>query len=68
MIVLMENADLETKPDNALRTDTSLEFHCPGGGKGSCLTSCQTTVASVTNPFMVTAAFTIFFGLEPLFI
>ncbi|CAH2401683.1 hypothetical protein MES4922_30222 [Mesorhizobium ventifaucium] len=36
--------------------------------KGSCLTSSQAIAASVTNPFMVTAAFTIFFELELFFI
>jgi len=36
--------------------------------KGSDLTSSQTIAACVTNPFMVTGAFTIFLGLEALFI
>jgi hypothetical protein len=34
----------------------------------SCLPSSQAIAASVTNPFMVTTVFTIFFGLELLFI
>jgi len=36
--------------------------------KGSDLTCRQTIAACVTNPFMVTGAFTIFLGLEALFI
>jgi hypothetical protein len=36
--------------------------------KGSDLTSGQPISACVTNPFMVTGAFTIFLGLEPFFI
>ncbi|WP_192253852.1 hypothetical protein [Mesorhizobium caraganae] len=36
--------------------------------KGSDLTSRQPIAACVTNPFMVTGAFTIFLGLEPFFI
>ncbi|MER9407578.1 hypothetical protein NKI36_26460 [Mesorhizobium caraganae] len=36
--------------------------------KGSDLTSRQPIVACVTNPFMVTGAFTIFLGLEAFFI
>jgi hypothetical protein len=45
-----------------------LNFVAIGGGKGSCLAFAANYVGSVTNPFMVTAAFTIFFGLEALFI
>jgi hypothetical protein len=36
--------------------------------KGSRLTFGHASAGSVTNPFMVTAAFTIFFGVEFLFI
>jgi hypothetical protein len=36
--------------------------------KGSDLTCRQTIAACVTNPFMVTGAFTIFLGLEAFFI
>ncbi|UVK37073.1 hypothetical protein LHFGNBLO_004067 [Mesorhizobium sp. AR10] len=45
-----------------------MNFIALEAAKGSCLTSSQTIATSVTNPFMVTAAFTIFFGLEPPFI
>ncbi|RWO58234.1 hypothetical protein [Mesorhizobium sp.] len=45
-----------------------LNFVAVEAAKGSCLTSSQAIAASVTNPFMVTAAFTIFFELELFFI
>ncbi|CDX24810.1 hypothetical protein MPLSOD_100258 [Mesorhizobium sp. SOD10] len=54
-----------TTPDAPLLT---LNFRCPGGGQGSaCLASGQAIALSVTNPFMVTAAFTIFRQIEFLF-
>jgi hypothetical protein len=38
-----------------------------GGGKGPAH-ACDASAHGVTNPFMVTAAFTIFFAIEPIFI
>jgi hypothetical protein len=67
--VLKEKAALETMADNALLTVITLGFLvAPEAAKVPAPLVRHASRGSVTNPFMVTAAFTIFAAIETMFI